>query len=408
MLKKGMLICLTIFLILQAGCWSKVEIDDLAIVSAIGVDRIKVDEKEKWRVTIEIYRPLTMVPFGEGGGGGQSSTGVVSSVAETIQEAINNFNSRSPRILFFAHTQFIVIGKKTAEKESLTDILPYFLGTKEIRLRNKFFISDKSAFEMLTSGWELEQDLADEIEGLAEKTRRRLSKSKVSDLREVGSALLGLGRDVITGRLEVFPTPESPLKEEQGGQVGQGGQSGEKHSIRLNGSAVFSGDRMVGWFSELESRGYLFAKGEVEKTVIPINFDGDDVFDASVRIIKSSGKTKINIRNGLPEINIKIKAEGQIEELCAGEYKVDSDFLDELGKKTSQEVEKEVFMAIEKAKLYRADIFGFGESIYRKHPNYWRQIENDWRDYFVSLPVTVEVETYIRRTGALNQPLRSL
>ncbi len=407
-LKNFLLVLLSVFLIFQSGCWSKIEIEDLAIVSAIGVDRIETKEGEKWRITLEVYQPKALAPTeGEGGGGkggGKTSTWIASSFGDTLQEAANNLSSRTPRIFFYAHTHCLIIGKETAEKEKLSDILPVFFGFKEFRLRNHILISEKSAFETLTSVWELEDSLADEIKGLTDETSPRLSKAVVADLKEVGDALVSPGKDVIASRLEVFPTPE-PISSGQQGE--QEDKAKDVHSVRLHGSAVFSQDRLAGWFDDRETRGYLFAKGDVKVSVIPLQLDGDSVFECSIRILKNSSKISVEIKEGKPHIQVKIKTEGHLEELCPGEYEVDSDLLDRIGKEISLVVQKEVIAAVDKAKLYKADVFGFGQAVYRKDPKYWSKIKENWREHFVDVPVQVEVKTLIRRTGALNKPLKA-
>ncbi|MFA5536440.1 MAG: Ger(x)C family spore germination protein [Bacillota bacterium] len=406
--RKLLLIPLGILLLLQSGCWSKVEVENLAIVSAVGIDRIETEDGSKWQITLEVYLPKAMAAAsgeeGGGRGGGQSATWITSSVGNTLQEAANNLSSRTPRILFYAHTHCVIIGKETAQKEKLTDILPIFFGFKEFRLRNHVLISEKSAFETLSSVWELEDSLADEIKDLTDETSLRLSKAVVADLKEVADALVSSGRDVIASKLEVFETPE-PVS--SGEQEKQGQQNQEAQSVRLHGSAVFSGDKLAGFFDDHETRGYLFAKGDVKVTVIPLQLDTDSVFECSVRILRSTSKTSMKMQKGQPQIELKIKTEGHIEELCPGDYDVDTAFLEKIGREISHEIEKEVMASVEKAKSLKADVFGFGQSIYRKDPKYWHQIAENWRDHFPELPVKVEVETIIRRTGAVSKPFKS-
>ena len=48
---------------------------------------------------------------------------------------------------------------------------------------------------------------------------------------------------------------------------------------------------------------------------------------------------------------------------------------------------------------YRSDIFGFGEVIHREDAKYWKKIQGEWDEVFPHVPVVVEVDLQIRRTG---------
>ena len=61
--------------------------------------------------------------------------------------------------------------------------------------------------------------------------------------------------------------------------------------------------------------------------------------------------------------------------------------------------------AIQKAKKYDVDIFGFGEAIYRADPKYWNKNKNNWKEQFVDLPVHVKADVKIRRLGTVSDSL---
>lgn len=392
MVKQGLAVLLLGAVLLTSGCWSRKEIETLAIITAVGVDVVELEGKHLWQITLEILHPQALAPVEGGGGGGrQSAAWVVTSTGETIQDALGNFVSRTSRIPFYSHINIVVIGKKAAEQANLENILSLFYTSKEGRLRTWVLVAEGDTRDVFISGSELEPYIAAELEGMIIETRHRLSKAEVCNLKDVGAALAFPGRDVITGKVDVFQTPEPP----PGGQ-----QTQQMHSsVRLHGSAVFSEGKLAGWFEDLETRGYLFIVGKAQRTFVPLQLERDPLFDASIRILKSSGKIIPEMEEGRARIKVEIRVEGHLEELCPGDHTVDEAFFAMIEEMVAQELQKEAYMAVTKAQEYRADIFGFGEHIYRRYPVYWRQVKDNWRDYFVNLPVEVSVDVVIRRTG---------
>lgn len=404
--KYGLLFLLLWFTLWVSGCWSKKEIENLAIVSAIGVDFVEIDGKPKWEVTMEIYHPKALAPTGgdgiSGGGSGQKLISwIVTSVGDTVDEAINHISARTPRVLFFAHTRVVIVGKEAVENYNLEEVLSLFFSSHEARLRNWVLIADGTAKEVLLAGPEMEPTRAGELEELIQQTRKRLSKAEVLNFRDVGEAMALPGKDVITGRVEVFKTPEPPTA------IYLPGQESVRHTMRLSGGAVFSKGDFAGWFSDLETRGYLFLVGKARMTIVPIHLANDDTFDGNVRIIKASSRIIPEIAGSDLKMKVMIQAEGHLEGFFPGDFAVTSGFFDEVGRKTALELKKDILAALNKAKEYRADIFGFGEQVYRRYPKYWQLVKEQWRDYFASLPVEVEVKVTIRRTGIFEEPVPS-
>jgi spore germination protein KC len=51
---------------------------------------------------------------------------------------------------------------------------------------------------------------------------------------------------------------------------------------------------------------------------------------------------------------------------------------------------------------FRTDIYGFGQAVYRKRPELWRQIEHEWNEQaFPNLEVDVRVSSLLKTAAAL-------
>lgn len=402
MVRSLLISILLISILFTSGCWGRREIENLAIISAVGIDRVEVLGQKKWQLTFEIFRPQTLGASGEqGGGAGEVSPAwIVTSLGDTLEEAVNNFSSRTPRVLFFEHNRMIVIGEDTVREKNLADILSLAFRSEEVRLRTWLLIAEGQAKEVLTAGWELEEDISSELIGMIENTKYRLSKAEVCNLKDVGEALATPGKDVIAGRIGIFPTPEPTAK-------GPGsGQGNAKTSVRLQGASVFSNGNFAGWFDDMETRGYLLIVGKAKSSVLSLRLGKGDEVNASVRIIKASSRITPEIVDGMPRIKVHIEVEGHLDEYSPGEFAVNSELMEHVGEKVAFDLKTDAELAVAKAQEYRADVFGFGQAFYRKYPRYWRQVEDQWRDYFINLPVEITVDVVIRRAGMFLEPIR--
>lgn len=48
-----------------------------------------------------------------------------------------------------------------------------------------------------------------------------------------------------------------------------------------------------------------------------------------------------------------------------------------------------------------ADIFGFGQALYRTDPSVWRRVAGRWQELLPEYPVKVTVSAHIPRTGLI-------
>jgi spore germination protein KC len=60
-------------------------------------------------------------------------------------------------------------------------------------------------------------------------------------------------------------------------------------------------------------------------------------------------------------------------------------------------------MIIEKAKKeYKSDIFGFGQSVYKKYPKEWNtHYKKNWENEFAQTKVTIHSKALVRRIGLI-------
>ncbi len=120
-------ICLLCILpLLLSGCWSKRELNELAIVVALGIDKVE----DEFEITVQIVDP-SEVSMRQAS---TQRTPVISyhSRGETIFEAIRKMTTIAARKPYFAHLQVVILGEDLA-KEGISDSLDLIARDHEFR-----------------------------------------------------------------------------------------------------------------------------------------------------------------------------------------------------------------------------------------------------------------------------------
>lgn len=99
---KGVMrvISMGVIVLMLSGCWNSRELNDLAIVSGIGIDL--VPETNEFKVTFQLVNPSSTAT-GFGASAGEPSIVIVSATDRTIFGALRKASKRATRQLFCPH-----------------------------------------------------------------------------------------------------------------------------------------------------------------------------------------------------------------------------------------------------------------------------------------------------------------
>jgi len=162
------LMLLLVSAVALGGCWSARELNKLAIVMAVGID--KADEPGRYLVTAQIARPGTAAS-GVGGagataGGGDETVHTTYADGDTLFAAIRNLAQFASRRIYWAHNNVVVIGEDVA-REDITPVLDFFARNPELRLRAWLAIArDTTAREIVSAKTGIESVPANSLAAL--------------------------------------------------------------------------------------------------------------------------------------------------------------------------------------------------------------------------------------------------
>ncbi|HPE16104.1 MAG TPA: Ger(x)C family spore germination protein [Oscillospiraceae bacterium] len=366
-----------------SGCWNSRELNTLSIVMGVGID--KAEEAGEVRITAQVVRPGEI---GSAQNGGQSSTGGdafwnVKNTGLTVFSTIRDMTNQISRKLFFSHNRIIIFGKSLAE-EGVHGEVDFFARDPEPRSNVYVLVAEGTAEEVLDTEAKLEKIPADKIADMVEGQTAAMSQSCKIKLSDFVLRLMSKTTAPIATMIEV---------------TGEG----EEAVPTICGTAVFKQDKLVGKLDKREGRGLLWVLGEVELSIIVV--DGPDGSPVSLESIRSSGKITPELRDGKVVMKIKITEEGNVAEDTGTTPLNTTDALAFLEQQKTEAIRSEILAAFEKAKELDADIFGFGEALYQKYPNEWKDMEDQWDEIFPTIELELDIDAQLRLTGRINSPV---
>lgn len=366
------------------GCWNNVELDKIAIVMGIGID--KTTQIGEVDMTVQVANTKTLK---------SSSTDIGSktigdyfnleSTGDTIFNIVSDFSKRSNRKLFFAQNQVIILSRGIAE-EGLEKCIDFFCRDSETRSLVWVLICDKTANEVLDIKSDFESIPSRGINELV-KQQQYNSQAPMVDLHKFASRLMSKTTSPIAPLIKVSV-------------------EGNKKIVYVSGTAVFKQDKMIGEMNEKETRGMLWVIGEVKKGII-VTADPGSNNKVSLEIICASSKIIPEIENGKINMQIMIKEEGNLGEQSDSNDLANPKVIEVLEKNKESIIRNEVMLALKKAQSLDADVFGFGEAIYQKYPKEWKNMKENWNEIFKKINIDVVVDAKLRRTGRITKPITS-
>lgn len=178
----------------------------------------------------------------------------------------------------------------------------------------------------------------------------------------------------------------------------------EPKDIRLTGTALFAGDRMVGSIDIDQTIMLLALMGRLRESEYifryPARLPGINSSkpSASVRISVTKRKMKIRLINGKPEVEFNLKFSGILDEYSwnkmdhpESQHKLEQSFAKELTGCCNQ--------LILKLQQVGSDPIGIGDQIRAKYNQYWKQ--NKPEQIYQTTRIKVKIKMRIMNYGAI-------
>lgn len=378
------LISCVILLIMLPGCWNRRELNTLAIVQAVGIDRT---EDGQFNVSIQILIPSAIKSSTSEKAGGSKGVWVVTSKGETLFDALRNASMQTDRKTYYSYNMVYVLSEEIA-REGIGDVLDLWTRDPEPRLTPYFFISKRKAEDIIKGEHEQVKIPGQAIEELAKLTFANSKIPKIQLIDLLKNLASKTNDSIIPGIVLV-----------------QGNAETSKNLVKLEGTAILKRDKLIGWFDARETRGVLWILGEVKSGIIVVPTPGDETKKSGIEIIKATSRIVPEKVDGNLVLTVNVLAEGNLGEQMSNADLVKPEPFKELEEKMASEIEEEIRSAVVKAQKWDVDIFKFGTEVHRQFPKEWPELEKHWHEEFQKLQVNIVVDAKLRRSGFMKKPI---
>jgi spore germination protein KC len=212
---------------------------------------------------------------------------------------------------------------------------------------------------------------------------------------EVISMLLSEGKDLSLPGISINKPSQ---KAEEAGNL----ENTSPSAMQVKGLAMFRKGKLVRWLDGDEARSVQLVTSEVKSTALVFPCSINENITVTATGIKSQMKTAIRHRQ--PFIHTDLNVMGEITETTCQKDLSNPKVLKELEKEVQKELQKEITKTIRIAQKEKTDIFGFGDSLSRTNPSYWRQHKQNWENLFSSAKISMNVNVSIVNTGMRTNP----
>ena len=364
-MKKYLILLLSIFLV---GCQNYKELNNSAIVSAIGIDV----EDDNYKVSVQIVNTEKSNDEQEK----LNNPIVYTSNGKNISDALNNINLKSPNILYLGHLQLVLLSEDIA-KEGISEITDYFLRNNGINKNFTILVSkDNTPEEILKVPTSLVNFPRGNILGSLEISSTISGASNNVKFTKFVNDLESKGINPVMSSINILSNEEE-----------------NKQDLQISDMAIFRHDKLIGYLDNEQIKGYNFITNNIDSTTISFKCNDSNV---SVKVKEVKTTTKFELVNNKPRLIINVGGISNIEE---DNCNLD---LSDIQSNTNNEIKYLIINTINKVKQdYQTDIFGFGNVIYIKNHRYFKSIENEWNNYFANLEILLNVDIKIETKGNL-------
>jgi spore germination protein KC len=357
------------FCLLLSGCWNRVEVNDLAIESMLGVD---LAGGGQIRTTSQIVIPSLLT----GRANGQNSDGgrayfVVSQEGRDLLDCIGKMQEELSRQFMVGHRRVVIFGEKLA-RAGIQKIIDELTRNPEGRLNTYILIADHSNADKL-------MNIPDYLEKVPAEAVREIERSHTGLAIQLKDFLLMCASEENTAVAGAIRATQK--------------------GFELSGVAVFRDFKLIDYLNDEQARALLWLRNDVDRGAITIELPGTDQ-KISIRILHAQTKYKPSMRNGHIHMDVNIRAEGNVSENNSNLDLTNPHLLEKVEREVTDSIRARIMETVEHAqKDFKADIFGFGTIVYRNMPAEWERLKSKWNEEFPRTEVDLHIALNIHRIG---------
>ncbi|OON99891.1 MAG: hypothetical protein ATN35_10300 [Epulopiscium sp. Nele67-Bin004] len=390
--KKLCMLSLVVFL---TGCWDSVEINNRSVILEFAIDKNmdKVDEDASLDMQ-SVYNITYSIPdMAQLSGLDSLAEDMKTNImvqAPTIATSVDDLETRTRNTVTFSHVKVILLGEDLLKDAKLLEESIDAITRGRVIARNVPLLAVKGKAEDAQNIQNSQQPILglyimnyfNNRERPKAYFKPQLLGNFIRDMQDTGVATM-----------PIFHLPET-IEEDSDTTY-------PVTEYEISGGAIIKNYELVDYVDKEVVRGQLLIDGDSKNSPVVIEYK-----DRPLTYILQRQNSKIKFNDG-PEgvfCIIEIETVGDIAEYVSTSHEslFTIETIEEVKNLVADEVAKQVFWAIDRAKDMNVDFLKIGQEMYRKYPDLWERYEENWEvDGFRNMPITVQITTNIENTGII-------
>lgn len=384
-----------LFIFLLSGCYNYRELNDLAITTAVGIDKDGNDYKMIFQVV------NTQKNSSDDNSSSNPKIIIYEANGKTLQEAARKLVLASPKRIYGNHITILLISE-TVAKEGINDVLDLLFRDTESRKQ----------FLILIAKGSNSKEILETLTPLETINSQKILNSVVSD-----SAYLGVGEDVtyeqlmemyLNNNTEIVLPSIKLIGPAIDGEKKENLEESSPHTqIILSTMAIFKNDKLLGYTTEEESIALSYIRGELENTIVTYECPKDKGKYISVELIDV--KSSMQAMKNKLQINIHVKGNGNITEIYCNVDLEKNDTIKKIEKEVENKIKDNINNSIRTINnKYNSDIYGFKDLFYKTNPNFFKTIKNNYyENYFKKIEIKTDVDITLIEKGNVTRVIKN-
>lgn len=388
--KNYLVVMLILSTIFMTGCWDKVEIDKKAFASIIGIDPGEDIGKEKQLKSIdkgssfsesEFKKIRTTYSFPNLSNlgpekGGQAEQNNMTVDAYSMEDSVNKITNKSSRIISFGHLKLIILNISILDySNTFKELMDYLQRQPAINRMVYIALCEDKSEEILNYKPSIEKSIGNYITGTLENNKKNNTAFPLTlnDFLQSNSKR----------NSSLLPVINIDKKNKE---------------LKISKVAVIKNNKIKGYLSSEQANKIQLVNKEFKGGTVSLIRDGSPL-DYSIE----SAERKIRLVNKKNlKFDIELNIEGQIKGYNVDKQIASKEDIRNIEIDLNKAIEKEIKEAIRISQVeYNTDILGLGEYVHKYHPGLWKELKDKWDDLYKTLDIKVNVDTKIRRIGAI-------
>lgn len=368
-------ILISVSSLLSEGCSrDKIEINDVAAVMGIGID--KIPGADPILITIE----TAVSKSGKGESSVSYHSAVEESKGKTFADAVQNLLKSNSQTIDFSHAKIIILSQEYCES-GISDFLDYANRDRELRSTNWLLVSNKPAGEILKSSLSNEDITSKGLSDMMDKYKNdgsiipvNLNEYMVGSQSEAKSSFIPL--------VELKKSENSFSKK-----------------VNIEKIAIFKNNHLIGTLTNSESNIFLWLSDKVKGNMtLPSFTSNDNKQNATITVYKKSSKIIPYVTPDNLHIKIECKGDAAFDEVQ--NINLSPEIIKKIEVTTETMLKDQLDILINRSqKELNTDFIGFSKNIYNNYPKQWNAMKKDWNTIFPNVKYEVTFDITLTKIG---------